>query len=80
VITNGLEVWPEEVQMAILETRKHEEERHAEMRVVAALLRGGSTVFGSRIEVVWPDGPPYGKSNVELADMIDRRHQSDQPT
>ena len=43
----------------------------AQMNTIAGLLRGGATLLGKPIDVVWPDGPPFGKSNTELADYIE---------
>lgn len=43
----------------------------AQMRTIVGLLRGGSLLLGKPIEVVWPEGPPFGKTNAELADWIE---------
>lgn len=42
----------------------------AEFRVILELLKGGCMVLGSRVELTFPDGQPFGKSNAELAELF----------
>ena len=37
-----------------------------EMQVIAALLKGGCTLLGQRIELAWPDGLPAGMTQEDL--------------
>jgi hypothetical protein len=47
--------------------------RSVQMTTIIELLRGGSLLFGHRVELTFPDGQPFGKTNAELADWIEGR-------
>jgi hypothetical protein len=46
--------------------------RDVQMTTFVELLRGGAQLFGYRVELTWPDGSPYGKTNAELADWVEQ--------
>jgi hypothetical protein len=35
-------------------------------KIIGALLTGRATLFGARVELLWPDGPPAGWSEADL--------------
>lgn len=41
----------------------------AEREIIGALLKGGCMLFGRRIELAWPDGPPPGMDAGRLQDI-----------
>ena len=41
----------------------------AEQRVIGELLKGGCYLFGKRVTLAWPDGPPSGMDAERLKDI-----------
>lgn len=44
----------------------------AETQVIGAMLMGRATLFGKRIEILWPDGMPHGMTEAELRALGER--------
>jgi hypothetical protein len=42
---------------------------YTEKQVIGGLLKGGSMLFGARVELAWPDGLPTAFTESELRDI-----------
>jgi hypothetical protein len=66
-----MSIWPEEIERQVAESKVYAAREDEQRRIIVSLLRGGSLLLGKRIELCWPDGPPYGMTNEQLVDWLD---------